>query len=106
MTNRNLRMVSDNPHREVIREDTHPIQYGNNQKIAQEQWQQIAHNLPVGESVSFTETTTRTRTVSRHSNNQHQSGPHSAGDWGLVIVIMAVVVGVVVGMLATLMGGL
>lgn len=107
MTNRNLRVVSDNHQSEIIREDTHPIRYGNNQGIAKEQWQQIAHNLPVGESVSFTETTTRT--VSRHSSTstaQHHSGPNSAGDWGLVIVIMAVVVGVVVGALATLMGGL
>lgn len=107
MTNQNIRIVSDNPHQEIIREDTHPIRYGNNQQVAKEQWQQIAHNLPVGESVSFTETTTRTQTFSRQSNTtQHHSGPHSAGDWGMVVVIMAVVVGVVVGVLVMLLGGL
>ena len=100
-----LRKVSDNDYPEVIRADTHPLRYENNRKVAQQQWEQIAHNLPVGESVSFTETTTRT--VSRYQNTQPaQQGPHSAGDWGLVIVIMAVVVGVVVGMLAMLLGGL
>lgn len=104
MSNRNLRKVSDNDYPEVIRADTHPLRFENNREVSQQQWEQIAHNLPVGESVSFTEATTRT--VSRYYNTQPiQSGPHSAGDWVLVLAIMSAVVGIVVGGVILLVGG-
>ncbi len=99
-----LRKVSDNDYPEVIRADTHPLRFDNNHKVSQQQWEHIAHNLPVGESVSFTETTTRT--VSRYQNAQPtQQGPHGAGDWLLVLVIMAAVVGAVVAGFILLVGG-
>ena len=108
MANQNLKVVSDNPRHEIIRKDTHPISYGNNRQVAQEQWEQIAHNLPVGESVSFTETTTRTQTFSHSSSASHHQHrePHTAGDWLTVLVIIAVFVGVVVGVLVALLEGL
>lgn len=112
MTNRTLQVVSDTPIPVQTGASVQPLRHASNQRISDEQWQQIAPNLPVGETITVTTTTTRSQTFSR-GRTEHQLSRANAGnpiaDAVLMAVVMIVVIvgvaGGVIGFFTIMAGG-